>query len=299
MVASWLKVLTNRQDIRARCPLDVVKDFQHLVIPFSDSNHDSGFGDETARLEGREHIETSFIFRLGSNRWMHSSDRFHVVADDLGLGIADHSNRIHVATKISNEHLDTHSWARFMDSMNRLGPDSRSAIGQFVTVDTCDNDMAKVHQSKTLRDPSRLVEIDLRRSPRLDIAEATGSRARIAEDHDCRRSTTPTLPHVWATRLLADRVQSVFVDYLFQPKITVPTWNLRTQPVGLSANIKLLDRVRARDSATIRQNAIGQTEGGSPGRSKGVASERSWMARDRSGNAVRGTQSLARFTINF
>ena len=259
VVAGRLEVLANRDDVGARCGLNVVENLEHLVVALTDPNHDARLRDKSRRFEDREHFETALVLSLWSHGGVHSANSLEVVADDFGTRVTHNLNRSAVTTEITNKYLNTHLRTGLMHSVNRLGPDRCATIWKFIPIHTRDDNMLQSKQFQTRSNTPRFIEIKQWWTPRLDITESARARARIAEDHDGGSATAPTLTHVWATGLLANRVQLVLIDDRLEPQITLAARHLRPQPLRLSSDAELLHTLSA-ILCTVVENLIAQTE---------------------------------------
>jgi hypothetical protein len=97
--------------------------------------------------------------------------------------------------------------------------------------------MSQPHGGDRLADAQRLIQIECRRTPGGDMAEAARTRADIAQDHDGRRARRPAFPHVGALCGLADGVQALFVDEFEQPGISRPAGHFHLEPRGFATEL--------------------------------------------------------------
>src|SRR5690606_39229744 len=111
--------------------------------------------------------------------------------------------------EVRNEDLDAHVRAGLLGADDRLGPDARAAVGELVAVDARDDDVLEAHEGEAFGDAPGLVAVEHGRAAGLDVAEAAGAGAGVAQDHDGGDAAGPALAHVRAAGLLADRVQLV------------------------------------------------------------------------------------------
>src|SRR4051812_44297210 len=101
-----------------------------------------------------------------------------------------------------------------------------------------------------LRDPPRLVLVEPGGAAGLDVAEAAGAGARIAEDHDRRGALVPAVPDVRAVGLLADGIEIQAVQQALQVVVVVARRHPRLDPVGMAT--EGLRAVRSRPEAKGR-----------------------------------------------
>ena len=112
------------------------------------------------------------------------------------------------AEEVGREDLHFRNRQLALDRTDRRGVVRRAAIGEVVPVDRGHDDMGELHLRGRLGEPERLERV--RRAvglPRVHVAVAARTRARVAEDLEGRRSPPPALADVRAARLLADRVE--------------------------------------------------------------------------------------------
>ena len=242
VVASRLKVLADGEDVTITPGADVIKKFENLMLMFTDTEHDASLGDEPVGLELLEHLETSVVTGLRSDGRVHPLHRLHVVADDLGPSITDKLDVPLDALEVTDQNFHAGLGACLVDRLDRLGPDSGAAVGLVIPVDTGDHHMLQFDLSERIGDPTRLVVVDWHRLPGLHVAESATPGAGVTQNHDRRGAAIPALPHVRATRLLADGVEAVLVDKRLQLEISLTTWNLCSKPVWLAADPHLLGR---------------------------------------------------------
>lgn len=72
--------------------------------------------------------------------------------------------------------------------------------------------MVERDSSQQLGNPTWLIKIGFLGSPRLHVAESTGSSAGVTEDHDRGRAPAPAFTNVGAGCFLADGVKAVGLD---------------------------------------------------------------------------------------
>ena len=79
--------------------------------------------------------------------------------------------------------------------------------------------MAQVESGDGLGDALGLTLVEPFGTPRLDGAKTTAARADIAEDHKGGRAVVPALADIGAARALADGVQALVSDEIFNVDI--------------------------------------------------------------------------------
>src|SRR3954449_5459900 len=85
-----------------------------------------------------------------------------------------------------------------------------------------------------LGDPPRLVLVEPGGAAGLDVAEAAGAGAGIAEDHDRRGALVPAVPDVRAVGLLADGVEVQAAEQALQIVVVVARRHSGLDPVGMA-----------------------------------------------------------------
>ena len=91
-----------------------------------------------------------------------------------------------------------------------------------------------------LGDPARFVQISDGWAACLHIAESTGSRARVSEDHDGGRASAPAFTDIRAGSLLADGVKAMFLNQIPRGGKCISAWCNGTDPGGFSTDIERL-----------------------------------------------------------
>ena len=149
-------------------------------------------------------------------------DRLDVVIQDVGLLVQHFLQCIPVAAEVGDKDFDTGAGGLQANLTDRLGPDSRAAVGKLVAIDAGDDRVLQPHRRDGFSDAHRLVQIQRRRSSRRDVAEAARAGADVAQDHQCRRPGGPALAHVGASRRLADGVEPLVVHQVQELQISPP-----------------------------------------------------------------------------
>ena len=121
------------------------------------------------------------------------------------------------------------------ESAGSSRPRLRAAVGQLIPIHARDHDVPQVHDPHRIANPSRLIQVQLRRPARRDVAEAAASRADIAQDHQSRRPRAPAFSHVRALGGLADGVQAMIVHQSLELGIPLATGHFHLQPRRLAS----------------------------------------------------------------
>ena len=137
---------------------------------------------------------------------------------------------------------------------DRLGEDVGAAVGQVVAGDARDDDVLQAQSGDRLGDAARLVIVEPGRAARLDVAEAAGAGAGVAQDHDRGGALVPALPDVRAVGLLADGVEVQAAEQPLEVVVVLARRQLRLDPVGV---------------APQRRRAVGRREADEPAAAHG------------------------------
>src|SRR3546814_6169657 len=103
-----------------------------------------------------------------------------------------------------------------MDLPHGLGIEPRSTVGKVVASDAGDGGIFELHLLDALGHTSRLVAVQRRRLPGVDLAEVTATGALLAADQEGCLAVFPALDDVRAAGLLAVRVQALALHELNQ-----------------------------------------------------------------------------------
>jgi hypothetical protein len=274
VVPGGLQVLADGQDVRITPGLDIIHQVVDLVFLLTDPHHDPGLGDQAVGLELLEDLEGSLVLGLRSDGRMHPDDRLHVVGDDLRTCITDQLDILLDALEVPDQDLDTRVRAEFMNRLDGFGPDTSATIGEIIPIDAGDHNMPEVDLGEHLGDPTGLVVVQLHRFPGFDVAETTGSRAGVAEDHDRRGTAGPAFTHVRTTGLLADGMQLVFVDQCLEIEVSLAAGHACTKPVGF-----LADRQLRRTISVLEDHPGERNRHVTAATSRGVTSQGSGVSR--------------------
>jgi hypothetical protein len=87
-----------------------------------------------------------------------------------------------------------------------------ASVVEIVAIDGGDDGVGELQGGEHGGDAAGLVEIDGQGAAGLDVAEAAGAGADVAQDHDGERAVVPTLADVGAARALADGVEAELLE---------------------------------------------------------------------------------------
>ena len=256
VVAGRLQILTDGENVRIAPCANVIHQLIDLLFLLANPHHDPGLGDKAVGLELLQDLEASFVSRLRPHGRVHAIDRFHVVADDFRPCVTDGLDILFDALEIAHQDFNTHLRTRGVNLANRLGPDLCASIWEVVAVDAGDHHVLQADFRQDLGHPARLIVVGGHWFAGLDVAEAAASCARIAQNHDGRRTSLPALAHIGATGFLADGVQFVFLKEVLEFQVALAAWHPCAKPIGLLADSDCLV------SRPVIQNHSRQREAG-------------------------------------
>ena len=176
------------------------------------------------------------IFRLRPHFVIQPRDGFDVVIQNFRPLIENQLQGIPVAAEIGDEDFDVRAWRLRANLADRFRPHFGAAVFQFVTIDTGDDDMAKLHRCNGMADAPWLIQIECRRPARRDVAKTAASRADIAKNHQRCGARRPAFAHVGAFGALANRVKPLLVHELQQPAISLAAGHFHFQPGRLASH---------------------------------------------------------------
>jgi len=246
VIAGRLEVLSDGDDVAGVALMighghQVVEHVEDFFFAFTDTDHDSGFGDAALDFDALEEFECSFVLGAGADSGVASFDGFEVVGDDLGLRVDDHLEGGLVAFEVPHQNLDRHIRAGFSGPENRFGPDPSAAIREVVAVYRSDDDVLEPGSAERLSDSSWLVFIDGGGLSGFDIAEPAGAGAGVAEDHDGGDTLGPAFAHVRTGGFLADGVEIVRVDGGLGGLESRAAWEFGFEPGGFFLHAQVVD----------------------------------------------------------
>ena len=110
-----------------------------------------------------------------------------------------------------------------------------AAVGQVVARDAGDHHVLEAHLADRLGHAARLVVIIPGRPAGLDGAEAAGTGAGVAQDHDRGGALLPALPDVGAAGFLAHRVEGQAAHQALELLVVGAAGQARPDPVRVAA----------------------------------------------------------------
>ena len=207
------------------------------VLLFADAEHNAGLGDKAATLRVAEDGAGAVVAGLHADGFLQAFDGLEVVVVDVGLGVEDDIDVLHVAFEIGHQNFDRGSGAAVLDGANRHRPDGGTTVGEFIAGDTGDDAVFEIHLRHGVGDAGGFAEVELCGTASLDRAEIAGARADVAEDHHGGGAAGPAFAEVGALRALADGVQFVLVDELAGGVVAGAGRQFGSEPGGLARGV--------------------------------------------------------------
>ena len=206
-----LQVLADGQDGHS-----VVDEVLHgpgdLVLRLADPEHDAGLGRESAGGGMAEDESGAIIAGLDADGLLQPFHCLDVVIEDVRLRVENGIQVGRPALQVGNEDLNAAMGTAVADRADGLRPDGGASVPELVAGDRGDHAVAEIHPGNRFGHPGGFSEINFAGPACLDRAEAAGTGADIAEDHDGGGAARPAFPHVRALGALTDRVQVIVVD---------------------------------------------------------------------------------------
>ena len=224
-----LEILADREDV-GFVGRDVADRLLDFMLLFADAQHDARFCDESPALCMAEDGAGAVVARLDADWFLEAFDCLEVVIVNVGLGVEDSIDVLHVSFEIRHEDFDRGVRAAVTDGANGHGPDSSPAIGKLVAGDTSDNAVLEIHLRDGVGDAGGFTEVELRGATGLDCAEIAGPRADVSEDHHGGGAAGPALAQVGALSALADCMEFVFVDQFARGEVAGAGGQFGTEP---------------------------------------------------------------------
>ena len=160
-----------------------------------------------ALLHPVEQAQRVVVARPRPDRAIEPRHGLEIVVVDVGPGIDDLLERAGLAQEVRGQHLDRGLGRGRADAPDAGRELKGAAVGQVVAIDRGDHDVLETELAQRLGQMQGLLRIDAPGQPRLDVAEAAGAGAGVAQDHHRGVALGPALADVGAGRLLAHRVQ--------------------------------------------------------------------------------------------
>ena len=149
-----------------------------------------------------------------------------------------------------------------MNPAHGLGVQPGSLVGQIVTGHSGHRRVSQAHPRDRVGDPLRFAEVQRLRAARVDLAEVAPARAGPAAEQERRLAILPAFVDIGAAGLLADGVQSLSVDEVFELAVFGAEASANLDPGRLA-----LDRCAGVAGLHPQQPPA---LGGAPGRGRGL-----------------------------
>src|SRR6266851_1596986 len=137
------------------------------------------------------------------------------------------------ASEIGNQHLDTRRRRMLTHGADTIDEMLRAAVAQVVAIDAGDHDIAKFQRGNRLGQVQRLFGIERQRTSVSDVAERTAACAKLAHDHERRRTFAEALADVRAGCFFANGMQIVLPQDALDVVKAGRGWRSRAYPRGL------------------------------------------------------------------
>jgi len=99
-----------------------------------------------------------------------------------------------------------------MDAPHRLGVQPSTLVGQIIASNPGHGGIPQFHRCDAVRHPLWLTPVQRRRFTSINLTEVAAAGALFATDQKGCFAIFPTFVDIWAARLLADSMQSLFLD---------------------------------------------------------------------------------------
>ena len=149
-------------------------------------------------LRESQHAQRTLIDRLGPYPSIEARDGLHIVVEDVGAGIENTRDGLLVAQEIRRKHFDSRFGQEpphFFDCFREV---HAAAIGQLVTVDACDDDVAQLHALCHFGDVAWLRWVETFGSSLGYRAETATPRTDVSQNHERRGFATETFVNIGA-----------------------------------------------------------------------------------------------------
>ncbi len=155
-----------------------------------------------------QHGERLPVVRLRPHLPVQARDGFHIVVEDVRLGVQHARHGSEITLKVGSENFDASFGKRETQRPNRGRKVSRAAVEKIVAIHAGDHHVAQAHLPRHPGDVRRLVRIGRAGMPALgDRTESAAARAQVAQDHEGRRAAMETFMQIGTARRFAHGVQ--------------------------------------------------------------------------------------------
>ena len=157
----------------------------HFLIRFPKPDHQAALADAPGFLDAAQELKALLIVGLRPDAAVMRGRGFHIVVDDVGLGVHDGSQGLAAAAKIGDEHFDGGAgFAAVPDSPDGCREVGRSAVRQVVPRHGRHHGMAQAEGRRCLAHAGGLFGVGRVDDAAADVAEGTVAGAGVAEDEE-------------------------------------------------------------------------------------------------------------------
>ena len=150
-----------------------------------------------------EDSQTDGVLAFPADILLQAGDRLQVVVEDLGPTLEDDVDGVGIPLEVGDEHFDGRAGPG-SDGRDAAAEVVRAAVGEVVAGHGGDDHMLQAEPRAGFGEAVGFVKRDGLGLASLHCAEAAGTGAGLAEDHECRRPPGPALRPVRALTALAD-----------------------------------------------------------------------------------------------
>ena len=126
-----------------------------------------------------------------------------------------------------------------MDCPHGLRIKPCALVGQVVSGHARNRGVPQLHRRDRFGNASRFVAVEGGRLSGIDLAEVASAGADVAADEECGFAVFPAFADVWASGLLADRMQASVCNLLADVGMIWTVTELRFDPGGLALDVSL------------------------------------------------------------
>ena len=143
-------------------------------------------------------------------------------ANTSGAGFEDSPQPVGIAVEVGDQQLDTGGRVESLDRAHGLGIEPRATVGQVVAGHPGDGGIPQAHRLHAFGHPSWFVAVQADGLAGVDLAEVTTTGAHLTADQEGGLAVFPAFVDVGTAGLLADGVQTLAPDQVFQLGVLRP-----------------------------------------------------------------------------
>src|SRR6185312_2971124 len=232
------QILSQSDDVDAR-RAQVGQRLLDLLIRLTQTQHQAALGQYRRHvlLRMREHSQRLLVpgARI-SHRMGEASHGLDVLRKDIESGVDDRLDVFEHSPEVRRQCFNSGRRIASLDRTDAGSVVAGAAVRQIVAIDRGKHDVFELHQLDAAGSVLRFVRIEpTTRVAGIDRAEAAGSCADRAHEHDRGGAGVPALADVRAFRLLADGSEAVLLDDPLDGLKADARGRPRAQPGGLAA----------------------------------------------------------------